>query len=220
MNTASMLSVKYEFTRRLLRWRYLLVIVISIFLINQLSIHQGDIRRSIESTTEKYDPARISVPSARPDWNLHFARPSTTSGVTETTPIVQPQGAYIATCMSVKEQSRDMNELFTHHYYRHNITRFYIMDDGSNPPLSSLDYHQYPSITRSALTFTYQNRTTRVPHMQLMFYNWCLERYGYRHKWMAFLDADEYIKTPGIEPFREIPESFDRNETVGVLGIK
>lgn len=208
--------MKYDLPRRLLRRRYLLVVVISFFVIELLFFHHENTRSSIESITGTHDPAKIS-PSARPDWDLHVAIPSVASGAKERTHYVEPQDEYIAICMSVKDQFRDMNEFLTHHYYHHNITRFYIMDDGSEPPLSSFDY---PGIPRSALTFTYSNRATRVSHMQLTFYNWCLERYGDRHKWMAFLDADEYIETPGIETFREVLASFDGNETIGALGIK
>ncbi|KUJ23526.1 uncharacterized protein LY89DRAFT_680266 [Mollisia scopiformis] len=90
------------------------------------------------------------------------------------------------------------------------------MDDGSSPPLSTFTY---PGLPRSALTFTWQNRTMRAGPMQLVFYNRCLERYAARHTWIAILDADEYIETPGPETFREVLESFEHNRSVGALGI-
>jgi hypothetical protein len=126
-------------------------------------------------------------------------------------------GEYVAVCMTIKDQSRDLTEFFVHHYYHHNIKRFYIMDDGSDPPLSSFEY---PGVPRAALTFTFESRETRSQHMQMQFYAWCVERYGRAHKWIAYLDGDEFIETPGPETLQEVLQSFEFNNTVGALGIK
>ncbi|KAL2069136.1 hypothetical protein VTL71DRAFT_15474 [Oculimacula yallundae] len=127
-------------------------------------------------------------------------------------PIAEP----IAVCMSVKDQSADMIEFFVHHYHHMGIRRFYVMDDGSDPPLSSF---QYPGIPRTALTFTYQERATRNGYMQLTFYTWCIERYRERHTWIAFIDGDEFLETPGKETLGEVLKSFEDDDTVGAIGI-
>ncbi|KAK0112895.1 hypothetical protein ONS95_014614 [Cadophora gregata] len=127
-------------------------------------------------------------------------------------PIAEP----IAVCMSVKDQAVDMIEFLVHHYHNMGIRRFYIMDDGSDPPLSSF---QYPGIPRTALTFTYQERESRDGYMQLTFYTWCIERYRERHTWMAFLDGDEFLETPGPETLGEILKTFEEDDSVGALGI-
>lgn len=123
---------------------------------------------------------------------------------------------YVAVCMSVKDQSLDLQEFFTHHYHHMGIRRFYVMDDGSDPPLSSFEY----PIPREALTFTWQDPASRSETMQIRFYIWCLERYSDKHPWMAFIDADEFLDTPGPESLTQILETFEKNETVGALGIK
>ena len=55
--------------------------------------------------------------------------------------------------------------------------------------------------------------------MQEMFYKKCFEMYSSRHRWIAFIDADEFIDTPGNETLREILESFDPDDHVGALGM-
>ncbi len=97
------------------------------------------------------------------------------------------------------------------------IRRFYVMDDGSEPPLSTF---QYPGIPRTALTFTYQPRETRDGYMQLTFYTWCIERYRERHTWIAFIDVDEFLETPGKETLGEVLKTFEGNDTVGAVGVK
>ena len=55
--------------------------------------------------------------------------------------------------------------------------------------------------------------------MQIMFYKWCLQRYKEQHKWIAFIDADEFFETTGNETLREVLETFDNDESVGALGV-
>lgn len=63
---------------------------------------------------------------------------------------------YMSICIAVKNQHLDLLEWFPHYYYHHGIRRFYVMDDGSQPPISILpDY----GIPHSAITFTYIPRT-------------------------------------------------------------
>lgn len=120
----------------------------------------------------------------------------------------------LAVCMAVKDQADDLIEFFVHHYHHMGIKRFYIMDDGSKPPLS--DY-EYPGIPREVLTFKFW--PDRVQQMQLNVYRDCIENYGSNHTWMAFLDADEFLETPGEENLAEVLESFEDEETVGALGV-
>lgn len=124
---------------------------------------------------------------------------------------------HVAICISVMNQSEDLTEWLVHHYHHMGIKRFYIMDDGSEPPLSTF---QYPGVPRSALTFTYQDRATRSQHMQTMFYSWCLERWNKKHAWMAFIDSDEFLGTPGNETLLEVLKSFEEDESIGALGVK
>lgn len=58
---------------------------------------------------------------------------------------------YMAICMAVKDQPMDLPEFFTHYYFHLGIRRFYIFDDGSEPPLSTASY----PIPSSAITWVY-----------------------------------------------------------------
>jgi len=55
--------------------------------------------------------------------------------------------------------------------------------------------------------------------MQENFYRKCLEKYMPFHRWIAFIDTDEFIDTPGNETLREVLESFDGDDHVGGLGM-
>ncbi|CZR51555.1 uncharacterized protein PAC_01432 [Phialocephala subalpina] len=214
-----------------IKWRYVLVVTVCLMGIRLLF---ATAKTSLASTDprviryrQKSEPTTPSATSRRPSSAKYLQNFAILQGEIveekvwpfETAVPVPydalPADEYVAVCMAVKDQSHDMDEFLAHHYYNHNVRRFYIMDDCSDPLLSSFEY---PNVPRAALTFTYESQKTRVNHMQMVFYKACLERYSAKHKWIAFLDADEYIETPGTETFREVLESFEHNSTVGALG--
>jgi len=121
----------------------------------------------------------------------------------------------VAICIATKDNSRDLPEFFIHHYHHHGIRRFYIMDDGSNPPLSTFkDY----GIPRTALTFQWIDPKTKVVPMQDHIYSECMRLFGPLHKWMAVIDADEYIETRNGETLHGILKEFEV-EGVGALAM-
>ncbi len=129
-----------------------------------------------------------------------------------------PQDEYVAICMSVKNQPLDLPEFFIHHHHHIGINRIYIMDDGSEPPLSSMPDYGVPS---TILTFDYQDPESfgGNHYRQLAIYGRCIEKYGSLHTWMAFIDGDEFLETPGKETLKEVLMSFEHNDTVGALGV-
>lgn len=122
----------------------------------------------------------------------------------------------IAFCLAVKDQSQDLPEFLLHHYHHHGIRRFYIMDDRSQPPLSSFSNYGIPL---SAITFKYNEISTDVQWMQYAIYNECAKLYGSRHTWLVFIDADEFIETRYNESLRSILGEFDQNDKVGAVGV-
>jgi hypothetical protein len=125
---------------------------------------------------------------------------------------------YVAICLAVKDQSRDLAEWLTHHYHHVGIKRFYIMDDGSDPPLSSFDMDY--GVPESAVTFHYQDRATRGVRMQAIFYSQCIEWHGTNHTWMAYIDVDEFLEaTSKKETLDDILKSFEPDDLVGALGV-
>lgn len=72
-----------------------------------------------------------------------------------------PHDEYLAVCLFVRDQAADMVEWFQHHYYEMGIRRFYVMDDGSDPPLST--YMKDYGIPEEAVDFIHFEKSTNVP---------------------------------------------------------
>lgn len=124
---------------------------------------------------------------------------------------------YVAVCMAVRNQSLDLVEFLVHHYHHLGIRRFYIMDDGTIPPLSEYPHYGIPP---SAISFSYYGPDTRVPKFQQhVLYSNCVEMYGDRHTWMAFFDADEFLEMTGNETLVEVLRSFEAQPHVGAVGV-
>ncbi|KAF5873235.1 putative glycosyl family 2 protein [Botrytis fragariae] len=123
---------------------------------------------------------------------------------------------YVSVCMAVKDQQQDLPEFFIHHYYHLGIKRFYIMDDGSDPPLSEMEDLGIP---REHVTFQYFNKSEHTYYMQEHVYKLCVEKYRSNHTWMAFIDADEYLEMTGKENLNEFLESYEEDEHVGAVYV-
>lgn len=72
-----------------------------------------------------------------------------------------PHDEYLAVCLFARDQALDMVEFFQHHYYEIGIRRFWVMDDASDPPLSTFQ-NQY-GIPPEAIDFVYHPKSTPVP---------------------------------------------------------
>lgn len=123
---------------------------------------------------------------------------------------------YVSVCMAVKDQQHDLREFFIHHYYHLGIKRFYIMDDGSDPPLSEMEDLGIP---REHVTFQYFNKSEHTYYMQEHVYKLCVEKYRSNHTWMAFIDADEYLEMTGKENLNEFLESYEEDQHVGAVYV-
>ncbi|PQE05061.1 hypothetical protein CJF30_00004852 [Rutstroemia sp. NJR-2017a BBW] len=120
--------------------------------------------------------------------------------------------------MAVKDQHLDLPEFFIHHYHHLGIKRFYIMDDGSDPPLSDIPDLGIP---REHVTFEYFDRKNRQAWMQYHVYSRCVEQHRNNHTWMAFLDADEYLEMTGGETLNQFLEEKEKEKekTVGTVVV-
>ncbi|KAK8114317.1 hypothetical protein PG999_006386 [Apiospora kogelbergensis] len=130
-----------------------------------------------------------------------------TTAMQDVTPSVEPDIAqprrdeYVAICLAVRDQGPDLQEFLHHHYYNIGVRRFYIMDDGSRPPLSSLGAGDaYYGVPSAALTFVYYDEAARVHDMQHKVYDDCVHVWGANHTWMAFIDTDEFLDVLGASP--------------------
>lgn len=102
-----------------------------------------------------------------------------------------------------------------------NVTRFYIMDDASDPPMSTSD--TVYGIPKSSITFQYftPDIAKSLPPglMQLHIYGQCIERFGSQHTWMGFFDVDEFLDIRTSETLESILRSFEPDLQIGSLGI-
>jgi hypothetical protein len=184
-------------------WKYVLVVIplilftLFIFLDTEATITA---RLEVVTIWSNISPAEEDLPLRKP----------TSAPLNETE-------EYVALCMAAKNQAKDLREFFVHHYNHMGIRRFYIVDDGSDPPLETFtDY----GILREAITFKYWDpEETKDRKMQPIFYNDCIEQWGSKHTWMGFVDTDEFFDTPGPESLPEILKSFEANTSVGALGV-
>ncbi|CAG8951338.1 hypothetical protein HYFRA_00008088 [Hymenoscyphus fraxineus] len=128
----------------------------------------------------------------------------------------QTDDEYVAVCMSVRDQYLDLKEVVIHHFHHLGIRRFYFMDDGSEPPLST--YEDW-GIPKEHITFNYYSRDQHIPIMQEMLYNKCIEDYRHDHTWMGFLDADEMLEMTAEESLVELLKRLEKDRTIGALAV-
>jgi hypothetical protein len=124
---------------------------------------------------------------------------------------------YVALCFTAKNESLNLPELFTHYYYHVGIRRFYIMDDGSTPPLST---YSYP-IPSEHITFTYYTAEQHHERNNQLFLNdECQRLYGEKHTWMGHFDCDEYLEVVRRnETLVSILKDLSLDLRVGQLGV-
>ena len=100
--------------------------------------------------------------------------------------------------MLVKEVPEELREFLTHHYYHHGIRRFYLYDDGSKPPLSSLPIQSTYNVPPSVLNFTYIEPESVAAadrkRLQPNTMERCIKEHGEQHHWFGLLDPDEFLE--------------------------
>lgn len=125
---------------------------------------------------------------------------------------------YLAICVAVKDQHADLTEWLTHYYHHLNVRRFYLMDDGSTPPLSDMNYSSF--VSPRAITHRHYIPAMHTRHMQHTVYDECIALFGKRHKWMAFFDADEFLEVRRAnESIHSILRSLEADPSVGALAV-
>jgi len=108
-------------------------------------------------------------------------------------PAAWPEG-YVALCAVVKDQARDLREWVE--YHRHiGVRKIYVYDNNSTAPLAaSIADH----LREGAVEYSYFVGRTRWRDLfrttsQWWAYNDCVARYAHRHRWLGFIDVDEFV---------------------------
>lgn len=103
----------------------------------------------------------------------------------------------VAFCVLAKDE-RDLYEWIDYHRQL-NVSKFYVLDEHSNPPLSQqipnfissglVEYRRYSFFWTNTLHFLgYPTKN----HLRIAFDD-CLRMHGHKHDWLGFLDADEFV---------------------------
>ena len=164
----------------------------------------------IQTPTANLPPDQVMADLYTPGFTLPDQIPVTQPPEDQLVEIaLSPKEEYFSLCVAAKDQAQDLPEFLSHHYHHMNVSRFYIMDDRSDPPLETFDY---PEIPRSALTFNhYTEARGEWGQMQLWIYEECMFHYRANHTWMGFIDVDEFLEIRTNETMEGILREFPNN---------
>lgn len=127
------------------------------------------------------------------------------------------ENSYVASCLVVRDDHDSIIEWIKHHLSL-GIGRIYVYDHLSIPPLDSL----LSSFIANGLVLyerlTLQSSKTELSP-QLYAYNKCLTDYGHNHRWLAFLDVDEFIMFRDGHPIQSLPAFLTGYEAFSSLAI-
>eukprot|EP00953_Heterococcus_sp_UTEX-ZZ885_P020536 11493-Heterococcus_DN1.PRE.4 len=120
-------------------------------------------------------------------------------------------GQEFAICMIVKDQNRDIRE-WVHYHRSMGCSTFYIYDDGGNGDTPANHVLQ-DYIDANIVVYHDVSGTGSSTSQQLSVYNDCINSYKKHHKWMAFIDVDEFIVVPDQKA--TIPSTLQRFDRPG-----
>ncbi|KAL4857679.1 Glycosyltransferase family 92 protein [Chlorella vulgaris] len=108
--------------------------------------------------------------------------------------------AYVAMCTTMRDEHCDVREWVLHHASL-GVGKFYLFDTQSAEPMqpiledliaSGLVHYAY--VTNTSSDFRLKPPSAgRSYNWQVPIFRLCLERFGQRHRWMGFIDVDEFV---------------------------
>lgn len=121
-------------------------------------------------------------------------------------------GSYFAMCTIAKNEE-NLAEWIEYHK-RLGCGKFYLFDDNSSVPLISSIQHYVASglVDYHFGDYSYYYR----PQMRV--YDLCMSNYRHRHKFIGFLDADEFIVV--VNKTLKIPEVLKQFESYGGVAVQ
>ena len=116
---------------------------------------------------------------------------------------------YLSICCIVKDENDYLAEWLDYHR-KIGVEHFYIYDNGSKKPvrdvINTLGYADFVTVT----SMPGRNRHVKA-------YQHCLDNFGYRSRWIGFIDMDEFI-VPKNES-ASLPQLLEKYEDYGGLGL-
>lgn len=117
------------------------------------------------------------------------------------------QGAYLSMCLAVKDQHADIREWIMHHE-RLGAGKFYIFDNNSTTPMLPVIADL---VDTGLVEYHFLAEVPAMRRPQLYIYDTCLRRYGARHQWMSFTDADEFflVRNSSISDMNQLLRQYE-----------
>lgn len=116
---------------------------------------------------------------------------------------------YLTICSIVKDENEYLEEWIRYHL-KIGVTQIYLYDNGSKMPVKHLI--KKLKLTRHVTVINFPGATK-----QLQAYKNCIKRYSYSAKWIAFIDADEFLVPKST--LGNMPAILEAFEPYGALGI-
>jgi hypothetical protein len=123
--------------------------------------------------------------------------------------------SYFAICLVVKDYNDYIVEWIEYHK-RMGCGRFYIYDHGTEVPMLET-IKEYVLSGLVEYTYTDYRNWDPTPQPQLQTYDKCVRSYGQRHRWMGFIDSDEFIVV--VNKSLTIPDVLRGYEDYGGVGL-
>jgi hypothetical protein len=114
---------------------------------------------------------------------------------------------YLSICCIVKDENDYLSEWLDYHR-KIGAEHFYIYDNGSKKPvrevINSLGYADFVTVTK-------------IPgrNLHVKAYQHCLDNFGYKSRWIGFIDMDEFI----VPKNESLPQLLGKYEEYGGLGM-
>eukprot|EP00891_Asterochloris_glomerata_P008705 jgi/Astpho2/8705/Aster-05272 len=98
---------------------------------------------------------------------------------------------YIAICAIVKDQPLDIS-FWLHYHFHMGVSKFYLYDNNSTPPMSNVLQDE---IDDGIVQYNWFDAWATQPHQnaQMYVYDRCIQKHKLKHKWIAFIDVDEFF---------------------------
>jgi len=157
-------------------------------------------RAADAAAVPRAERASVQYGGAEPDWRAMRGLPEFPATYAQSARDLRarqralwPDG-YSALCACVRDQRRDLRYWVEYHAWL-GVDKFYVFDHNSTRPLAAglSDYLATGLVELQA----FKGRPRRLPSFldtnQWRAYQACIEQHRGRHRWMGFLDVDEFI---------------------------
>ena len=129
---------------------------------------------------------------------------------------------YVAACLVVRDAHDDIAE-WVHHHLKYHISKIYVYDHESYPPLKMI---LMPWIKAGTVVYEHVSNADVEQHPsgrpQLYGYDKCLLDHGHGHRWLTFFDVDEFLifqSGPAVQSLPVLLHPYEEYSAVAVHWI-